>query len=56
MMPFFDNFILVLALKLLEISLSMIFRSHLSNPLKFVPRNQKTWKNPSQFVGNYMDP
>ena len=56
MVPFLGNLVLVLALTILEMSLSLIFGFHFSNLLQFVVINKGARKIPPlQFVSNHMD-
>ena len=57
MVSLLNNLALFLALKLLEISLSLFLGFHLFNLLQFITINQGAGgMPPSQFVSNYMDP
>lgn len=50
-----DNLVLLLALKFLEVSLSLVFGFHFSNLLQIIILNQGVGETPPS-QSNYMDP
>jgi hypothetical protein len=56
LMPIFENLVLVLALKLLEVCISLIFGCPLCDIIQILIINQgEDEMPPTQFVSNYME-